>query len=471
MYHAEFARVNAERETSGEPTFANPRNAAAGSVRQLDPRITASRKLTASFYALGANSGDAPASQAELLEILRTWKLPVTSHYSVCKSVEEVIAFVEKWTLGKASLPYDIDGIVIKVNSLALQRSLGAVSRSPRWAIAYKFPAEQGRTKIIDILVQIGRTGALTPVALVEPVVLPPASTVQRATLHNQDEIDRKDVRVGDTVVIQKAGDVIPEIVSVIESERPVDSKAYRMPTECPACGTPVVKPEGEAVTRCPNKLGCPAQQSQRIMHFVSRGAMDIEGLGEERVLQLIDAGLIKDAADIYFLTKEQLLPLDRMGEKLADNLLSGIEASKTRPLPRLIFGLGIRHIGDNGSDILATHFGSIDKLKAATVAELAALHDVGLTTAESVAAYFASPETEEFFRKLDEAGGETVHRWPWPYIGQVRGTDLCIHGDARSRNARGSGGDCTPDGREGVGQRFEADQFRRRRGKGWIEA
>jgi len=405
MLHAEFARINAERETIGEPTFANPRNAAAGSLRQLDSRITASRKLAAFFYALGASSQPSPATQADLLEMLRGWRLPVTSDYRVCPNVDAVIAVIAEWTDKKSALPYDIDGIVIKVNSIARQQDLGMVARSPRWAIAYKFPAQQGRTRIIDIVITVGRTGALTPTALVEPVVLPPASTVQRATLHNQDEIDRKDVRVGDTVVIQKAGDVIPEIVSVVLSERPADSTPYIIPLECPACGAPAVRPDGEAILRCPNRTGCPAQQAQRIMHFVSRGAMDIEGIGEERVLQLLDSGLVKDSGDIYSLTRENLLPLDRMGDKLADNLINAIEASKTRPLGRLIFALGIRHVGEHVADVLAGTFRSIQGLKGATVAELSSVYEIGLTTAESVVAYFSSPETEELLAKLDAAG------------------------------------------------------------------
>lgn len=405
LLHAEFARVNAEREKSGEPTFANPRNAAAGSLRQLDSRITASRRLSGLFYALGANTGDEPETQAALLERLRGWRFPVSNHYRICRDIEAVVEFVAEWTTRKATLPFDIDGIVIKTNSIALQRDLGTVGRTPRWAIAYKFPAEQGRTKVIDIIVSVGRTGALTPVALVEPVVLPPASTVQRATLHNQDEVDRKDVRVGDTVMIQKAGDVIPELVSVVLSERPAGTQPFKLPTTCPACGTTVIRLEGEAVTRCPNKAGCPAQQSQRVLHFVSRGAMDIEGLGDERVFQLLEAGLIKDAGDLYSLTKEQLLPLDRMGDKLADNILGGIEASKTRSLARVIYALGIRHVGDHVADVLARHFTSLDKLRAATVDELAAVHEIGKTTAESVVAFFASPETDEILAKLAAAG------------------------------------------------------------------
>jgi DNA ligase (NAD+) len=405
MKHSEFARINSEREKSGDPTFANPRNAAAGSLRQLDSRVTASRNLAALFYAVGDNSAIDASTQAELLETLRKWRFPVSSYYAVCPNISNVIEFTENWAENKPTLPFDIDGVVIKANSLEYQRQLGALARAPRWAVAYKFPAEQAKTKVIDIIVQVGRTGAITPVALVEPVVLPPASVVQRATLHNQNEIDRKDVRVGDTVMIQKAGDVIPEIVSVILSERPEGSQPYRMPDKCPACDTELVRPEGEVVARCPNKNGCPAQQSQRLMHYVSRGAMNIEGLGGERVLQLIENGLISDPGDLYALTKEQLIPLERMGDKLADNLIGQIEASKTRPLSKLIYALGIRHVGEHASAVLSAHYSELDRLKSATIEDLAAVYEIGQTTAESVVAFFSSPESQELLEKLDRYG------------------------------------------------------------------
>ena len=316
-----------------------------------------------------------------------------------------MIAFVAEWTEKKASLPYDIDGIVVKVNSSAQQQDLGAVARTPRWAIAYKFPALQGRTTILDIVAQVGRTGAITPVAIVAAVTLPPNSVVQRATLHNQLEIDRKDVRVGDTVLIQKAGDVIPEIVQVVLESRPEGTQPYKLPETCPACGTALVRPKGEAVTRCPNSAACPGQTVQRIVHFVSRRAMDIEWLGEKHVTQLIDSGLIKDAGDLFSLTKEQLLPLERMGDKLADNILAAIAASKTPPLSRLLFALGIRLIGEHSAEILARQFGSLEKLQAATTEELNAVFEIGMTTAESIVAFFGSSETTELLNKLRKAG------------------------------------------------------------------
>jgi DNA ligase (NAD+) len=405
MPHSEFARVNAERERDGKPTFANPRNAAAGSVRQLDPRVTASRRLAAFFYAVGYATQVFATSQSELLGVFPNWGLPVNGRHKKCVGIDAVLDFVATWTERKFELPYDIDGIVVKVDDFGLQADLGAVDRSPRWAIAYKFPAQQSKTRIRDIVVQVGRTGALTPVAIVDPVTLPPASTVQRATLHNQDEIDRKDIRVGDTVLIQKAGDVIPEIVSVVLAERPEGAAPFRMPSECPACQTAVVRADGEAVSRCPNKRGCPAQQLQRVLHFVSRGAMDIDGMGDKLVQALLDNELIRDAGDLYAVTSAQLAGLDRMGEKSALNIVRAIEASKNPPLGRLIFALGIRHVGEHTADVLAQAFGSIDNLRQATVDELSAVHEIGLTTAKSVVEFFGEDETVELLAKLSAAG------------------------------------------------------------------
>lgn len=405
LEHAEFARINTAREAAGDPIFANPRNAAAGSVRQLDPQITSQRKLTVFLYALGYSSSPVALSQWELLETLRRWGFRTNPNIKLCPNITEVIAYIAEWTDKKSTLPYDIDGIVVKVNHFSLQQDLGAVQRTPRWAIAYKFPAQQGRTTILDIVVQVGRTGAITPVALVAPVTLPPNSVVQRATLHNQSEIDRKDVRVGDTILIQKAGDVIPEIVQVVLSERPNGSEAYRLPTHCPACGTALVRPDGEAVTRCPNRRGCSAQIAQRVIHFVSRRAMDIQWLGEKHVLQLMEQGLVKDVGDLYFLTKEQLLPLERMGDKLTDNILTAIAGSKTPSLPRLIFALGIRLVGEHAAEILARRYGSLDALQVATVEELDAVHGIGKAMAESIVAFFGQPETTEMLMKLSVAG------------------------------------------------------------------
>ncbi len=403
MSHQEFARINGEAEETGGRTFANPRNAAAGSLRQKDPQITATRKLDVFLYAVGACEGCDFANQYDLLQTYERWGLATNPNVRVCGNLDEVLTFVEEWGGRKESLPYDIDGVVVKVNSFALQRELGQVSRSPRWAIAYKYPALQVRTKVEAIEVNVGRTGALTPVAFLTPV--PVAGViVSRATLHNEDEIRRKDVRVGDTVVIQRAGEVIPEIVEVVTSERPEDSAPFAMPTECPSCQTPVERREGEAVLRCPNPT-CPQKIRQQLEHFVSRNAMDIEGLGERHVAQLAQLGLVRDVADLYTLTKEQFLTLERMGDKLATKILANIEGSKTRPLARVIFGLGIRHIGERSSEILAQRFGTLDKLASASVDDLAGVFEIGRTTAESIAEYFADARNGETLRKLEANG------------------------------------------------------------------
>ncbi|HZT44303.1 MAG TPA: NAD-dependent DNA ligase LigA [Chthonomonadaceae bacterium] len=405
MSHKEFARINAEIEEQGGRTFANPRNAAAGSLRQKDPRITASRRLDAFMYAVGACEGWTFRTQFEMLQTYQAWGLQTNPNVRVCRGIEEVVAFVEEWADKKNTLEYDIDGVVVKVNAMALQRDLGQVSRSPRWAIAYKYPALQVRTKVEDIVVQVGRTGALTPVAILTPV--PVAGViVSRATLHNEDEIRRKDVRIGDTVVIQRAGEVIPEVVEVVVADRDGDEEEYFLPTHCPSCGAEIVRPVGEAVARCPNPH-CPQKLQQRIEHFVSRNAMDIEGLGERHIAQLIAAGLVKDVADVYFLTKDQLLPLERMGDKLATKILDHIENSKHRPLSRVIYALGIRHVGERASEVLAAHFGSLDRIVDATVEDLARVHEIGRTTAESVVAFFGDEANREAIRKLKEAGVE----------------------------------------------------------------
>jgi DNA ligase (NAD+) len=404
LTHEEFKRINADRETSGEPTFANPRNAAAGSLRQLDPSITAKRRLRIYVYAIGDSKGYTPGSQAALLDQLRAWGFPVNPHRHACADIEAVIAFVDSWADRKNTLAYDTDGVVVKVNDYALQQELGQVARAPRWAIAYKYPALQVQTTVEDIVVQVGRTGAITPLALLAPVAVG-GVIVGRATLHNADEIARKDVRVRDTVVIQRAGEVIPEVVRVVPEQRPEDSAPYAFPTVCPSCGTELVRAEGEAVTRCPNRKGCPAQLQTRFEHFVSRNALDIAGLGERHIAQLIAAGLVKDPADLFSLHKTDLLPLERMGDKLADNVLGAIEERKHTTLARLIFALGIRHVGERAASVLAQHFGALEKLSAATVEEIDAVHEIGHTMAEEIAAFFALDETTELLRKLHAAG------------------------------------------------------------------
>lgn len=387
LHHDEFARINAENEQAGLPTFANPRNAAAGSLRQKDPQVTAERNLNAFFYAVGACEGREFSSQEELLSIYRSWGLRTNPNCRVCEGLEQVLAYTEEWDGGRDQLPYDIDGVVVKVNSFALQADLGFVSRSPRWAIAFKYPPRQARTRVLDIVVQVGMTGAITPVAQLQPVVVG-GVTVSRATLHNESEIQRKDVRVGDTVVVQRAGEVIPEVVEVVVSERTGAEREFEMPARCPSCGGPVGRAEGEAVARCINDT-CPEKLRQRLQHFVSRDAMDIEGLGGQRIDQLLDAGLVRTPADIYRITREQLLMLERMGDKLADNLINAIDRSRSRPLARVLFALGIRYVGEHTAEVLSEHFGSIDRIVAASVEELSQVHEIGSVIADSVARHF----------------------------------------------------------------------------------
>ena len=403
MSHQEFARINEANELAGQATFANPRNAAAGSLRQKDPSITAGRRLDVFLYAVGVCDGISFNSQNNLLQGYSRWGLRTNPNIKVCRNLREALQFIHEWHERKDELNYDIDGVVVKVNSFALQAELGYVSRSPRWAIAYKYPALQVRTKVEAILLQEGMTGALTPVAQLTPVTVA-GVVVSRATLHNEDEIRRKDVRVGDTVVIQRAGEVIPEVVEVIVSDRTGIEVPFSMPLQCPFCDEPVTRPEGEAVTRCPNRL-CPEKIRQRLQHFVSRNAMDIESLGGKRIDQMIDSGLVKDASDLYILQLEQLLPLDRMGEKLAGNIITAVDQSRERALNRLIFALGIRHVGVHTSEILAEHFRSLDSLMAASEEDLSKIHEVGLATAQSVAGFFADPENRNLVSKLLERG------------------------------------------------------------------
>lgn len=403
MAHDEFARINAENESLGAPTFANPRNAAAGSLRQKDPLVTAGRRLQAMFYSVGACEGVSFQSQDELLATYSRWGLPTNPSRGLCSTIAEVQSFVDRFDEERRRLNYDIDGIVVKVDSFAVQAELGAVSRSPRWAIAYKYPAQQVRTRVQGIVVQVGMTGALTPVAILTPVAVA-GVIVSRATLHNSSEIQRKDVRIGDTVVIQRAGEVIPEVVEVVTSERTGAEEPYVMPAACPSCGAEAACAEGEVVIRCPNPT-CPEKQRQRLQHFVSRGAMDIEALGGKRLDQLLDAGLIRDAADLFVLTAEQLLPLDRMGNKLATGIVTGIDAARTRTLARFLFALGIRQVGERTAEVLAGHFGSLERIMAATAAEMAEIHEIGAITAESAAAWFTEPVNAELVRRLLEAG------------------------------------------------------------------
>lgn len=403
LTHDEFRRINEEREQTGEPTFANPRNAAAGSVRQLDPRVTARRRLSLFAYGIGAIEGATFDTHWQILQTLKAWGFPVNPQARRCNGIDEVVAFCEEWTARRQELHYDVDGVVVKVNSLLMQQDLGYVQRSPRWAIAYKFPAQQARTRILEVRWQVGRTGALTPVAIMEPVEVG-GVTVSRATLHNEDEIARKGVMIGDVVVIQRAGDVIPEVVSVVTEARDGDEQPIIRPQNCPECGAPVEKPAGEAVARCVN-LACPAQIVERIRHFTSRNAMNIEGFGDKWVQRLFEEGIIRDPADLYYLKKEDLLPLERMGEKLAENLLNAVERSKQVPLSRFIYALGIRQVGERAAQLLADYLGSLEALMNANEEQLLQIPEIGPATAREIVEFFRREENRRVIQKMLDAG------------------------------------------------------------------
>ena len=402
MPRSAFERLNQEREAAGEAQFANPRNSAAGSLRQLDPRITASRAL--SFFVHGIGRNDLQVSTySEMLEALNRLGFKINPHYRVVDSIEAVIACCEEWRQKRVDLPYDIDGVVIKVNSFAAQAALGATARDPRWAIAFKYPAEQAATVIEDIVLRVGRTGAITPTAVLRPVRLA-GSTVSRATLHNADYIAEKDIRIGDAVIIHKAGEIIPEVISVVKTHRTGAERLFAMPSECPECGGPVLRHEQEAAYKCVNS-GCRGLLREGLIHFVSRDAMDIEGMGPAVVSLLLEAGLVSDVASFYHLTAEQLAGLDRLGEKSANNLIAAIERSKPAGLARVLFGLGIRFVGVKASGILARHFGSIDELAKATAEDLTVLPEIGPKIADSLASFFAEPSNLAVIERLRQAG------------------------------------------------------------------
>ncbi len=395
--------INKERAAREEPLFANPRNAAAGSLRQLDPQVTASRPLDIFVYGVGAVEGLDLRTHGETLAWLREAGFRTNPHGRRCESLDEVKGYVREWTARHRDLPYQADGVVIKVDSIAQQAELGATSQAPRWAIAYKFPAEQAITRVNDIVVYVGRTGALTPVASLDPVAVS-GVTVTSATLHNEDEVRRKDVRIGDWVVVQRAGEVIPDVMRVLTERRTGDERIFEMPKACPVCGTPVVRPEGEAVTRCPNPT-CPAQVMGGLIHFASRDALNIEGLGWKTLLRLVEKGLIRDPADLYALRLEQLVELERMAEKSAQNLLDAIERSKQTTLTRLLYALGIRHVGATIADILAAHFRGIPAVMDAPFEAVRDSPGIGPVIAESVVTFFQAPENRALVQRLLEAG------------------------------------------------------------------
>ena len=395
--------INRERAARGEPLFANPRNAAAGSLRQLDPQVTASRPLDLFVYGVGAVQGLELSTHGDTLAWLREAGFRTNPHTRRCASLDEVRSYVREWTARHRDLPYETDGVVVKVDSIAQQAELGATSQAPRWAVAYKFPAEQAVSRVSDIVVYVGRTGALTPVAMLEPVAVS-GVTVTSATLHNEDEVRRKDVRAGDWVVVQRAGEVIPEVVRVLTERRTGEERPFQMPGSCPVCGTAVVRPEGEAVTRCPNPA-CPAQVMGGLLHFASRDALNIEGLGTKRLEQLLAAGLVRDAADLYGLRREQLLGLERMAQRSAQNLLDAIARSRQTTLARFLYALGIRHVGATVAETLAAHFRDIKAVMEASFEEVRDIPGVGPAIARSVVTFFQEAENRALVQRLLEAG------------------------------------------------------------------
>ncbi len=404
MTRSGFLRVNKKREKDGENLFANPRNAAAGSLKLLDPGLVRQRLLDNFIYVwVESTEARMPPTHLETLKMLKKWGFKISPHLKLARSINEVIEYCDEWVEKKEHLDYNVDGMVIKVNSLDQQRRLGSTTKSPRWAIAYKFPAKQATTKIRDILVGVGRTGALTPVAVLDPTPLA-GTTITRATLHNEDEIRRKDIRIGDTVIIEKGGDIIPQVIEVVESRRVGVEKEFFMPTRCPVCGAKVVRLPDEAVARCIGS-SCPAQLKERIAHYTQRQAMDIEGLGDKLIDQLVDKKFISDIADIYKLDLSILSSLERMGEKSSENLLSQIEKSRYQSLSHLVFALGIRYVGIRGARILAENFPSLQDLSKASEESLQAIPEIGPRSAESVKLFFQEERNRKLLQRLREYG------------------------------------------------------------------
>ena len=406
MFKTDFARLNQRQREAGQKEFANPRNAAAGSLRQLDARITAQRHLRFFAYGIGRLEGaELPSRHSALLDCYRTLGIPVCDERAVVNGASGLLNFFADIGRRRAQLPYEIDGVVYKVDSVTQQQTLGFVSRAPRFALAHKFPAEEATTTVLDIDVQVGRTGALTPVARLSPVSVG-GVTVTNATLHNEDEVRRKDVRIGDNVIVRRAGDVIPEVVAVVTERRPQSARAFVMPSNCPVCGSPIVRPEEEAVARCSGGwIKCAAQRKGGLLHFVSRRAMDIEGLGEQLVEQLVDRGLVTTPADFYKLGLVMLAELDRMAEKSAQNLLNALEKSKSTTLARFIYALGIRHVGESTAKSLARHFGTLDALLEASEEQILVVDDIGPVVAQSILGFLADPLNRELIEQLRASG------------------------------------------------------------------
>ena len=408
----DFRRLNEGRAERGEPLYANPRNTGAGSVRQLDPKVTASRNMHIWVYSLG-DIGETvrPNGHWDSLQWLNGLGFRINPENQICNNLQEAVDYYHSWMEKRHDLPYEIDGVVIKVNPFAYQDSLGVVGREPRWAIAFKFPAEQAVTRLLDIGINVGRTGSLNPYAILGPVVVS-GVTVRQASLHNEEDINRKDIRIGDWVTVERAGDVIPQVVGPVLDRRTGQEQVFKMPANCPVCGTQVVKPESEAMHRCPN-TSCPVQFFELLKHFVSKGAMDIDGLGEQWCNILIENSLVKDVADLYRLDKEELLKLDRMGDKLATKIMTNVEVSKQRPLHRVLFALGIIHVGSEIAELLTQRYASINEMAEATPEELTEIPGIGPKIAESVADYFAVPLNQQVLKDLGEAGVVLHHDIP----------------------------------------------------------
>ena len=441
-----FAKLNREREANDEPLYANPRNTAAGSVRQLDPAMTASRNLEIYVYSVGdrddggQENGTTADTHWDALEKMRSLGFRISPHNRLCRAIEEVEDYYRRWLEGIHDLPFHADGVVVKINSFQYQEELGFVGREPRWAIAYKFPAEQAVTKLRDIGINVGRTGSLNPFAMLEPVVVGGA-TVKMATLHNEEDIHRKDIRIGDWVTVERAGEVIPKVVGPVLSRRTEKLPEFKMPSECPICSTEVVKTEDDAQHRCPNAT-CPAQFFELFKHFVSKGAMNIDGLGEKWCAILIEQGMVKDLADLYYLKREQLLELDRMGEKLVAKIMDNIEASKSRPLSRVLFALGVLHVGSENADLLASRFRGIDEIAQASQEQFTGIQGIGPKIAASIVAHFAVESNRNVIDKLQKAGvklereeseeGQSAE--PLPLQGQTFCITGALSGMSRSR-------------------------------------
>lgn len=429
MPKAGFEKLNQQRLANNEKLFVNPRNAAAGSLRQLDSSVTASRPLALFCYGLGEIHGmERPASHTEAMQIISQWGGAVCPDTKQLQGVDECLEYLHQLGERRASLPYDIDGVVFKVDDSRLQDRLGFVSRAPRWAIAYKFPAQEESTLVLDIEVQVGRTGALTPVARLKPVFVG-GVTVSNATLHNEDEVRRKDVRIGDTVIIRRAGDVIPEVVQVVKDKRPATAAEFVMPTNCPVCGAEVERIEGEAVARCSGGLFCGAQRKEAIKHFASRKALDIDGLGDKLVEQLVDAELIKDPADLFYLNKEQFSALERMGEKSAENLVNALELAKNTRFARFLYALGIREVGEATARSLALHFVELDKLIAAKEDELIEIEDVGPVVAHHIYTFFQQTHNLDVIQRLLDAGVNWPEEKPVYANSELAGKTIVLTG------------------------------------------